>query len=230
MITLWPDFTRSKRQLLVTDLAVVAGSSFCMTLFADFHLHGGSAVAGDLVFMKYRHLLLLRHIAVALNAFDAFRLVSGMREVDVIWLPCINLPGDLSIFWNVLFHQNPLVFGAAELRLMALDTLVELRDTGIRAVVSECVAFFAAGILVGDVAEVDRLQFLRIEEGRKDDPAERQGKEETKGEKTQTYQSAGGTLLFMIIHRIASTTQILSDSHPDALLSVLESQAAFPPV
>ena len=77
-------------------------------------------------------------MAVAGDAVHVAHLdVGGMRKEDTVGLTRINQPGHLAIFGNIFFNKDTFILAYAQLLLMTVDTLRQLGNTGVTAVVSK---------------------------------------------------------------------------------------------
>ena len=166
----------------MAHFAVVRNALVGMAFFALDHLHGGYAVSGNDVFTELGGLLFLGHIPVASGAFKTLSLVRRVREENVVGLPCIDFPGDFTIFCDVVIHQYTLVFRTPLGGFMAFLALVDPGYAGISAVGAESMAGVAVIVRMRGVTEVDRLGLLGVKQVRKDDPPESQRDREAEQE------------------------------------------------
>jgi hypothetical protein len=97
-----------------------------------------------------------------------------MGEIDVVGLPGIHFPGHFPVFLHIVAYKTGLRFAAPLGRFMALLAPVELGNPAIGTVGAQEVAGITILALVSYMAEIDGLGLLRIEQVRKNDPADDQ--------------------------------------------------------
>ena len=106
--------------------------------------------------------------------------VGGVREVDVLGLARIDLPGDLAVGRHVGVDEALLLGGCAHGLRVTAGAFVQRRDAGEGAVVAERVAIlaFGAGLIGMDlVTEIDRLRHALEPDHGKAAPAHGQGRQ-----------------------------------------------------
>jgi hypothetical protein len=87
---------------------------------------------------------------------------------------------------------------------MAFPASVQPGDSAVGAIATQHVAGFAILALVRDMAEIDWLSLLRIEQIRKNDPADDQGADKAQQKENHPQCLVSGRSTFLLIHRTAS--------------------------
>ena len=102
-------------------------------------------------------------MAVAGDAVHVAHLdVGGMRKEDTVGLARIDQPGYLAILGNILLNKDTFILAFAQLLLMAVNTLRQLGNTGVTAVVSKKMTALTAILhlfIVQCMVEIKRLFF-----------------------------------------------------------------------